>query len=508
MTGLDAGRDVIVEIATLVTDDDLAVVAEGPDLVVSGPPRPSWRPWTTSSGTCTPSSGLLEEIRASDRDPRGGRADHPGVHPGPRPEGPHRAAGRELDRHRPPVPGRLPPEIEEYLHYRSVDVSTVKELAARWYPEALAGAPKKAGGHRAMDDIRESRGRAGVLPLHRLPATPPPSRPQGPGPHRHREARPPHAHRHRAGAPDGRGRPTGPTPGAPVPAAPRSTATLTAPGGPFEMEDVVVRGVPHPHVEVGPGHPPRRVRAVRPPRGQGLPRLRGRAGHVRGALPDRGRPGPPARRPVRHPARRPGGHRHAEPARVGHGLLGHDHRRGGGRPPQRLVDRARSSPTAWPTPAPGWSSSTRSARAASATTSADLPGLEAMIVTCEEHDPDSGGRAPAVGGLLDRGGAGPLPVVPFAEVVGTPADDATLVGGGHRPRRRRHHLLHLGHHRPPKGAVGTHRNSVLQPDEPVLRVHRGRHAPDGGETAASPGARTPTCCRSRSSTPRAATPCW
>ena len=48
------------------------------------------------------------------------------------------------------------PEIEEYLHYRSVDVSTIKELARRWYPEVMAGAPAKAGGHRAMDDIRES----------------------------------------------------------------------------------------------------------------------------------------------------------------------------------------------------------------------------------------------------------------------------------------------------------------------------------------------------------------
>jgi oligoribonuclease len=48
------------------------------------------------------------------------------------------------------------PEVEEYLHYRSVDVSTVKELARRWYPAAVAAAPSKAGGHRALDDIRES----------------------------------------------------------------------------------------------------------------------------------------------------------------------------------------------------------------------------------------------------------------------------------------------------------------------------------------------------------------
>jgi oligoribonuclease len=48
------------------------------------------------------------------------------------------------------------PEVEDYLHYRSVDVSTVKELVRRWYPEVAAAAPDKAGGHRAMDDIRES----------------------------------------------------------------------------------------------------------------------------------------------------------------------------------------------------------------------------------------------------------------------------------------------------------------------------------------------------------------
>jgi oligoribonuclease len=46
--------------------------------------------------------------------------------------------------------------VDEFLHYRSIDVSTVKELARRWYPDAYAAAPKKAGGHRALDDIRES----------------------------------------------------------------------------------------------------------------------------------------------------------------------------------------------------------------------------------------------------------------------------------------------------------------------------------------------------------------
>ncbi|MEM7275949.1 MAG: oligoribonuclease, partial [Actinomycetota bacterium] len=48
------------------------------------------------------------------------------------------------------------PEIEEYLHYRSIDVSTIKELSRRWYPEVLANAPKKEVGHRALDDVTES----------------------------------------------------------------------------------------------------------------------------------------------------------------------------------------------------------------------------------------------------------------------------------------------------------------------------------------------------------------
>ena len=51
---------------------------------------------------------------------------------------------------------RWEPAIDDYLHYRSIDVSTVKELCRRWYPEAFAGAPEKASGHRALVDIRES----------------------------------------------------------------------------------------------------------------------------------------------------------------------------------------------------------------------------------------------------------------------------------------------------------------------------------------------------------------
>ena len=155
MTGLDAGRDVIVEIATLVTDDDLAVVAEGPDLVV-GATEDQLAAMDDFVRDMHTRSGLLDEIRAStltlaDAGRITGefiRQHVPRARTVP-------LAGNSIGTDRRFLAAHLP-EIEEYLHYRSVDVSTVKELAGRWYPDALAAAPKKAGGHRAMDDIKES----------------------------------------------------------------------------------------------------------------------------------------------------------------------------------------------------------------------------------------------------------------------------------------------------------------------------------------------------------------
>ncbi len=155
MTGLDVEKDVIVEVATLVTDDDLGIVAEGPDLVVAAPPErlAGMDDFVRKMHT---HSGLLEEItRSTITLEQAGQAtlDFIRAHvPSPRTVP---LAGNSIGTDRRFLARQLP-DIEEYLHYRSVDVSTVKELARRWYPKVLAGAPPKAGGHRAMDDIRES----------------------------------------------------------------------------------------------------------------------------------------------------------------------------------------------------------------------------------------------------------------------------------------------------------------------------------------------------------------
>lgn len=155
MTGLDPTRHVIVEIATLITDDQLAVVAEGPDLVikVDSDALLGMDPVVRSMHA---KSGLLDAIDASTVTlSEAGAATmaflrqhiaQPATVP---------LCGNSIGTDRRFLAAWLP-EVEAYLHYRSVDVSTIKELARRWYPDVYASAPLKAGGHRALDDIRES----------------------------------------------------------------------------------------------------------------------------------------------------------------------------------------------------------------------------------------------------------------------------------------------------------------------------------------------------------------
>ena len=155
MTGLDPDRHVIVEIATLVTDDDLEIVAEGPDLVVAQPPE-ALAAMDDVVREMHTRSGLLPAIeRSTTTLQEAGEAtlaflrEHiaePGTVP---------LCGNSIGTDRRFLAAHLP-EIEDHLHYRSVDVSTIKELARRWYPDVVAKAPDKAGGHRALDDIRES----------------------------------------------------------------------------------------------------------------------------------------------------------------------------------------------------------------------------------------------------------------------------------------------------------------------------------------------------------------
>lgn len=155
MTGLDPTRNVIVEIATLVTNDDLEVVAEGPDLVVRQPAaalalmEPVVRDMHTRSG-------LLAAIEASTLTLADAGAQTLAFIKEHVPE-PRTVplAGNSIGTDRRFLAAYLP-EIEDWLHYRCIDVSTIKELARRWHPDAVSSAPDKRGGHRALDDIRES----------------------------------------------------------------------------------------------------------------------------------------------------------------------------------------------------------------------------------------------------------------------------------------------------------------------------------------------------------------
>ena len=188
MTGLDPVRNVIVEIATLVTDDDLEIVAEGPDIVVHQPTEALTAMEDIVREMHT-KSGLLRAIEASPVSLADAGAatlhfikDHV---PAPRSVP---LCGNSIGTDRRFLAVYLP-EIESYLHYRSVDVSTLKELALRWAPEVVEGAPKKESTHRALDDIRESVNELRWYREHlfrdfgaeTVPAPAPPAPPVGPG---------------------------------------------------------------------------------------------------------------------------------------------------------------------------------------------------------------------------------------------------------------------------------------------------------------------------------------
>ena len=157
MTGLDPARHTIIEIASLVTEDNLAIVEEGPDLVVHAAPA-QLAEMDEYVRTMHTRSGLLAAMEASNLTLADAGAEtldflkkhipEPGTVP---------LAGNSIGTDRRFLAAQLP-ELEDYLHYRSVDVSTVKELCRRWRPDVYKAAPVKKGGHRALVDIRESVG--------------------------------------------------------------------------------------------------------------------------------------------------------------------------------------------------------------------------------------------------------------------------------------------------------------------------------------------------------------
>jgi oligoribonuclease len=154
MTGLDLSQDALVEIAVLVTDNELTVLGEGVDVVIK-PPAGALERMPDVVREMHTTSGLLDELDAGTTlaDAQEQvlayiRQHVPDVRKAP-------LAGNSVGTDRGFI-ARDMPELDAHLHYRIVDVSSIKELARRWYPRVYFQAPKKAGGHRALADIRES----------------------------------------------------------------------------------------------------------------------------------------------------------------------------------------------------------------------------------------------------------------------------------------------------------------------------------------------------------------
>ena len=153
MTGLDPDNDVIIEIATLITDADLNILAEGPTYAVHQPDSilDTMDEWNTNQHG---KSGLTQRVRDSKISPAQAEAETIAFLEKWVPKGKSPICGNSICQDRRFLVRGMP-KLEDYFHYRNLDVSTVKELARRWRPDVLAGV-KKSSAHLALDDIKDS----------------------------------------------------------------------------------------------------------------------------------------------------------------------------------------------------------------------------------------------------------------------------------------------------------------------------------------------------------------
>ncbi len=153
MTGLDPDRDRIIEIATIVTGPELNILAQGPVLAIHQPEEVLLKmdEWNTSHHT---DSGLLERVRSTSVTPAQAEEQTLAFLKEWVPAGVSPICGNSICQDRRFL-ARLMPELEEFFHYRNLDVSTLKELARRWAPEIIDSFSKE-NTHLALDDIRES----------------------------------------------------------------------------------------------------------------------------------------------------------------------------------------------------------------------------------------------------------------------------------------------------------------------------------------------------------------
>jgi oligoribonuclease len=155
MTGLDVASDALIEIAAMVTDGDLNVLGDGVDLVIHAPDEKlATMPEVVQQMHAQ--SGLTEEVRASLVDmPEAERIVIDYVRTYVPEAGKAPLAGNSIGTDRGFI-ARDMPALDKFLHYRMIDVSSIKELCRRWYPQVYTHQPEKGMAHRALADIKES----------------------------------------------------------------------------------------------------------------------------------------------------------------------------------------------------------------------------------------------------------------------------------------------------------------------------------------------------------------